>query len=223
MHCLFRYVSLKICCCQRLKLDLGLLSSKIVFRHDNNSATIYSPVHKCWPKTSWAGNQGKHKNFDPSLLPKNLWLLFMGFWKKKSEMADSKKLCFSKPWILNIFSEKWAGLVLEDELIWRAYDFWYVQGAKSSLLTFDLGILPLKKFIIRLYDGDTEDGLGLGDYFTYISYFFEQGQRPLSWGNSWARFSKTRPLLRAFVVVQGQMQRSMHWFTRGHCSFFFFF
>ena len=33
---------------------------------------IYSPVHKCWPKTSWAGNQGNHQNFDPSLLPKNL-------------------------------------------------------------------------------------------------------------------------------------------------------
>ena len=27
----------------------------------------YSPEHKCWPKTSWAGNQGDHKIFAPSL------------------------------------------------------------------------------------------------------------------------------------------------------------
>jgi hypothetical protein len=25
----------------------------------------YSPVHKCWPKTSWAGNQSYHQKFDP--------------------------------------------------------------------------------------------------------------------------------------------------------------
>ena len=42
----------------------------------------------------WAGNQGNHQHFDPSLLPKNLSLLFMGlskktFWKKKSKMAPS--------------------------------------------------------------------------------------------------------------------------------------
>ena len=23
---------------------------------------IYSAVHKCWPKTSWAANQGNHQN-----------------------------------------------------------------------------------------------------------------------------------------------------------------
>ena len=33
---------------------------------------MYSSVHKCWFKTSWAGNQGNHQNFDPSLLTKNL-------------------------------------------------------------------------------------------------------------------------------------------------------
>ena len=41
----------------------------------------YSPVHKCWPKTSSAGNQGTHQSFDPSLLPKNLWLIVMGLSK----------------------------------------------------------------------------------------------------------------------------------------------
>ena len=70
------------------------------------------------PKPSWAGNQGKHKNFDPSLLPKNLWLLFMGFsnfffvWKKNSNMANSKKLHFSKPSFPNIFSWNCARLVI---------------------------------------------------------------------------------------------------------------
>ena len=46
-----------------------------------NFILIYCPVHKCWSKTSWAGKQGKHENFKPSLLPKNLSLLFMGFSK----------------------------------------------------------------------------------------------------------------------------------------------
>ena len=48
--------------------------------------TAYSPVHKCWPKTPWAGNQG---SFDPFFL--NLWLIFM---ELSSEMADSKKTTF---------------------------------------------------------------------------------------------------------------------------------
>ena len=47
----------------------------------NRTTLNYSPVHKCWPKTSWTGNQGNHQNFGPSLLPKNLWLLFMGLIK----------------------------------------------------------------------------------------------------------------------------------------------
>ena len=43
-----------------------------------------------------AGNQGNHKNFDPSLISKNLWLIFIFFWKKiqngrlkKSEFFNS--------------------------------------------------------------------------------------------------------------------------------------
>ena len=51
-----------------LKSSLGLLLN-----------ATYSPVHKCWPKTSLAGNEGNHQHFDPSLLPKNLWLLGRNF------------------------------------------------------------------------------------------------------------------------------------------------
>ena len=36
------------------------------------TGTVYNPVHKFWLKTSWAGNQDNHQNFDPSLLPKKL-------------------------------------------------------------------------------------------------------------------------------------------------------
>ena len=39
----------------------------------------YRPVHKCWPKTSWAGNQSNHH--DPSLLSKNLWTFCLIPWK----------------------------------------------------------------------------------------------------------------------------------------------
>ena len=45
-----------------------------------------------------AGNQGKYQNFDPFLIPKNLWLMKQkkNLNKKKFKMADSKKLSFSK-------------------------------------------------------------------------------------------------------------------------------
>ena len=54
----------------------------------------------------FSGNQGKHQNFDPSILPYKFGLIFMGmkqkkiffFSKKKFKMADSKKAHFSKSW-----------------------------------------------------------------------------------------------------------------------------
>ena len=61
---------------------------------------MYTAVH-C---VAYVGNQSNHQIFDPSLVPKKLWLIFMGMKQKKSKMADSKKLSFSKPPILNIFS-----------------------------------------------------------------------------------------------------------------------
>ena len=65
------------------------------------------------------GNQGKHQNFDPSILPYKFGLIFMGmkqffffFSKKKFKMADSKKAHFSKSPILKIFSPKYLRWVL---------------------------------------------------------------------------------------------------------------
>ena len=60
----------------------------------------------------FSGNQGKHQNFNPSILPYTVGLIFMRmkqflfifFFKFK--MADSKKLRFSKLPILKILSRK---------------------------------------------------------------------------------------------------------------------
>ena len=45
----------------------------------------------------WAGNQSNHQNFDPSNLPYEFGLIFIGMkqTKNKKNMADSKKLSFS--------------------------------------------------------------------------------------------------------------------------------
>ena len=78
----------------------------------------YSSVHKCWRKTSWAGNQGNHQNFDPSLLfTQEILTAFRGdeakfFFETNFQNGRLKKTEFSKPSILNIFSRKFQGLVL---------------------------------------------------------------------------------------------------------------
>ena len=47
---------------------------------------------------AFSGNQGKHQNFNASILPYKFGLIFMGmkqtkiFWEKKFKMANSKKL-----------------------------------------------------------------------------------------------------------------------------------
>ena len=38
----------------------------------------------------WAGSQGNHENFDPSLVLKKLWLIFMEMKQKKIEQKNSK-------------------------------------------------------------------------------------------------------------------------------------
>ena len=59
----------------RLKRQIFPCASALNFRETYDWADLHSgiftycPVHKCWPKTSWAGNQGNHQNFDPTLLP----------------------------------------------------------------------------------------------------------------------------------------------------------
>ena len=72
--------------------------------------TVLCNVHKCWPKTSWVGNQGNHHNFDPSLLPKNLWLLFVGLSKKKFQNGWLKKNTFFKTINSQYFFAKLSGI-----------------------------------------------------------------------------------------------------------------
>ena len=71
----------------------------------------YTAGINVWCKSFLAVNHHNHKNWIPFILSQNLWLIFMGikhfFFLKK----DSKKLCFSKPPILNIFSRKFKELV----------------------------------------------------------------------------------------------------------------
>ena len=72
---------------------------------------------KCLPMTKWAENQVNHQNFDPSLLPKKLWLLFMGMKQKKKlkkriQNGRLKKPHFAKWSILNNVLPNWAGWVL---------------------------------------------------------------------------------------------------------------
>ena len=52
----------------------------------------------------WTRNQSNHQNFDPSLLAKKLWLIFMGMKQKKIQNGRLKKLSFSIPPILNILA-----------------------------------------------------------------------------------------------------------------------
>ena len=59
----------------------------------------YTVLHLFTQLLFWVGKQNNHQNFDPSLLPKKLWLIFMRMKhkkvfleKKKIKMADSKKL-----------------------------------------------------------------------------------------------------------------------------------
>ena len=68
----------------------------------------------------FAGNQGKHQNWAPSILPHNLWLIFMGI-KQKTIFLQKKKNPkwpifqngrFSKSPILKNFLWKFHGLVL---------------------------------------------------------------------------------------------------------------
>ena len=54
---------------------------------------LYSPVHKCWPKTSLSGNQGKHQN-RPILATKEPLTAFHGSKQKKH-----KKCIFCQFWV----------------------------------------------------------------------------------------------------------------------------
>ena len=51
---------------------------------------MYTVLHMFTQALFWAGSQGNHQNFDPSLLSKNLWLFFMGLSKKKFFFSKKK-------------------------------------------------------------------------------------------------------------------------------------
>jgi hypothetical protein len=73
---------------------------------------IYTGGWNVWGEWFLARKQGNHQNFDPFLISKNLWLIFMEMKQKKIKMADSKKLSFLKLPILNMFLGNFHGLVL---------------------------------------------------------------------------------------------------------------
>ena len=108
---LFLEIGFFCCCC----VSFHFISKSFVLQA-NKRKEIYSPVHKCWPKTSWGGNQVNHQNFDPSLLPKKLWLLFMGwsknkfFWKKKFQNGWLKNSEFFKTINSQYFFAKISGI-----------------------------------------------------------------------------------------------------------------
>ena len=68
---------------------------------DVNVPVTYTVLHMFMQVLFWAGNQGDHQNFNPSLLPKKLWLIFMGVKQKKilhffSQNGRLKKTDFFK-------------------------------------------------------------------------------------------------------------------------------
>ena len=63
---------------------------------------------KCLVWVILAGNQGNHHNFDPTFLPKNLWLIFMGM----KQNGQLKKTEFFKITNSQYFLRKFQRLVL---------------------------------------------------------------------------------------------------------------
>ena len=63
----------------------GLIHSSLNPTANFQSQTTYTVLHIFRQVLFWAGNQGNHQNFDPSLLTNKLWLVFMGMKKKKSK------------------------------------------------------------------------------------------------------------------------------------------
>jgi hypothetical protein len=60
----------------------------------------------------FSGNQGKHQNFNPSIVPYKFGLIFMGMQQKIQNGRLKKKLRFSKSPILKNFLRKFHRLVL---------------------------------------------------------------------------------------------------------------
>ena len=114
---------------QMITLDLNLKS----FSADEMSLFFmkyfmppsYTVLHIFVQVLFWAENQNNHQNFGPSLLPKKIWLIFMGMKQKKSKWWTQKtwffnftiSLFFAKisgicPWMITInwCKGRWCGL-----------------------------------------------------------------------------------------------------------------
>ena len=96
---------------------------------------LYTQVHN--KKT--AGKQGYHQNFDPSLPPKSLWLIFMGM-KQKSQLPNRHP-------ILRLFKKEFFGSVLAS---------FGPRNGWSHILNYFLKLLwiPLSKKIERLHSDE---------------------------------------------------------------------
>ena len=68
--------------------------------------------HNFIPPHDFAGNQGNHRNFVPSLVSHKLWLIWIDLKQKNFKMADSKKLSFQPPPKAEQLSPKFHELVL---------------------------------------------------------------------------------------------------------------
>ena len=129
----------------------------------------------------FAGNQGNHQNFDLSLLPKKLWPIFMGmkqifffFWKKKSKMADSKKLSFSKSSILKKNLWKFCFRIGDfEKLGFFSRPFWIFLIKKRKQIASSPWKL-VKVFWVSRMDQNFDDYLGFQTKITPLKHFSRQ-------------------------------------------------
>ena len=60
---------------------------------------FYTASWNVWGEWFLAVNHHNHKNWVPSILTHNLWLIFMGMKQKKSFLKKQKKMAKSKNWV----------------------------------------------------------------------------------------------------------------------------
>ena len=98
---------------QSFKIDL-INKIWLIKGYKKVSLFMYTVLHIFAQMLTWARNQSNHQKFDPSLLPKKRWLIFMEMkkenWKKNPKLPIKKKTANSQ-----YFSPKlvlgWVGLI----------------------------------------------------------------------------------------------------------------
>ena len=103
--------------------NLWLICTKKFVVHKGEKGFLiimYTHAILWFPPSFLAVNHHNIKNWVPSILTNNLWLIFMGmkqkkifFFEKKFKMADSKKLSFSTSPKAEQFPPKFHGLVFD--------------------------------------------------------------------------------------------------------------